>query len=154
MKAALAAAREAYAAATDALARAEEAARAVGLDVDQSDEPVRELRAQRIRIVEPDGTTRMLIGNSTIASIAPTRGEDQEHPGRGTFGGILFCNDEGTEAGGLIYAGHRNNGKPSQLGLWTAEGAVKITATAADGTDHTLFSSEATHNGAPTAPAM
>lgn len=49
------------------------------------------------------------------------RGEDQDHPGRGDFGGILFCNDEGTEAGGLIYTGGTVDGGPHQSGFWTVD---------------------------------
>lgn len=117
---ALAAARGAYTAATQALAHAEDAARKSGVRPD-SDEPVTELRVQRIRVVEPDGLTRMIIGGSSISSILPLRGEDVDHPGRGSFGGILFCNDEGTEAGGMIYAGGMVDGQPQQVGFWTVD---------------------------------
>lgn len=118
---ALTAARQAYAAARQALARAESAARQAGVTDAGSSEPIDELRVQRIRVVEPDGTTRILIGNSTMADIAPFRGEDRDHPGRDDFGGILFCNDEGTEAGGLLYAGGVVDGEPQQIGFWTVD---------------------------------
>lgn len=36
-------------------------------------------------------------------------------------GGILFCNDEGTEAGGLVYTGSAGDGEQSQAGLWTVD---------------------------------
>ncbi|WP_210414861.1 hypothetical protein [Microlunatus elymi] len=108
--AALAAARKAHSAASEALNKAEAAARLAGMSVDSDpggevvQAPAEELRVQRIRIVEPDGTTRMIIGNSTASAVAPIRGQDEPHPGRGEFAGIIFCNDEGTEAGGLVYA--------------------------------------------------
>lgn len=118
---ALTSARAAHAAATEALARAEEAAARAGVTSNESDAPPAELRVQRIRVVEPDGTTRMIIGNSTMSDIAPIRGEDRRHPGRGRFGGILFCNDEGTEAGGLVYAGGSVDGEPQQIGFLTVD---------------------------------
>lgn len=117
---ALAAAREAYASATQALAYAEDAARKAGVSAD-TDEPVSELRVQRIRVVEPDGLTRMIIGGSSMSKIAPYRGEDVGHPGRGSFGGILFCNDEGTEAGGMVYTGGVVDGRAQQVGFWTVD---------------------------------
>lgn len=115
---ALQAAREAHMAATEALARAEAAARDAGVEVDGTAVP--ELRAERLRIVEPDGTTRMIIGNSTT-NFAPIRGRDVKHPGRGNVGGIIFCNEEGTEAGGLSSAGGTVDGVPRQLGFWTVD---------------------------------
>ncbi|MFC7621077.1 hypothetical protein [Microlunatus sp. GCM10028923] len=115
---ALAAARAAHAAATEALARAEAAAEAAGIKIDS---PAPELRVQRIRVVEPDGRTRMIIGNSTMSRTAPIRGRDVEHSGRPAFGGILFCNDEGTEAGGLVYTGGTVDGVPRQMGFWTVD---------------------------------
>ena len=118
---ALAAAREAQLAATEALARAEAAARAAGVEIEDSATAIPELRVQRLRVVEPDGTTRMIIGGSTMSSILPMRGEELDHPGRGRIGGILFCNDEGTEAGGLIYSGGSANGGPRQTGYWTVD---------------------------------
>lgn len=118
---ALTSARAAHAAATEALARAEEAAVRAGVTRTEADAPPAELRVQRIRVVEPDGTTRMIIGNSSMSDIAPIRGEDRQHPGRGKFGGILFCNDEGTEAGGLVYAGGSVDGEAQQVGFWTVD---------------------------------
>lgn len=118
LSAALTAARAAHVAATEALARAEAAAAEAGIKIDDAGA---ELRVQRLRIVEPDGRTRMIIGNSTLSHTAPVRGRDVEHPGRGSLGGILFCNDEGTEAGGLIYAGGTVDGVPRQLGVWTVD---------------------------------
>ncbi|NYE74489.1 hypothetical protein [Microlunatus parietis] len=116
---ALTAARAAHAAATEALARAEAAARAAGVEPDGTAAP--ELRVQRLRVVEPDGTTRMIIGNSAMSNFAPIRGRDVEHPDRGNLGGIIFCNDEGTEAGGLAYAGGKVDGEPRQLGFWSVD---------------------------------
>jgi hypothetical protein len=57
---ALTAAREAHAAASEALRRAEAAAGAAGAEVDAS--VVDELTVKRINVVEDDGTLRMVIG--------------------------------------------------------------------------------------------
>lgn len=116
----LALAREAYRAATQALAEAESAARAAGVNP-STDAPIEELRVQRIRVVEADGTTRMIIGNADTMTILPLRGEGIDHPGRGRSAGILFCNDEGTEAGGMVYNGRTEDGKPQQSGYWTVD---------------------------------
>lgn len=117
---ALAAAREAYASATEALARAEDAARKAGIDAEAT-APVSEIRVQRIRVVEPDGLTRMIIGGSTVSKTAMLRGVEVEHPGRGNFGGIIFCNDEGTESGGMLYSGGMDERVAKQVGFWTVD---------------------------------
>lgn len=117
---ALAAARTAYNAATRALDQAEAAALAAGIDTPTED-TVEELRVQRIRVVEPEGTTRMIIGNSATMNILPLRGEEVDHPGRRKTAGILFCNDEGTESGGMVYNGRTDDGTPQQSGYWTVD---------------------------------
>lgn len=94
-------AQEVYEAATVALGAAESAARAAGVDV-----APRELTLERLRIVERDGTLRLLIGNSTIAQAVPMRGREVAHPGRDSYAGMLFVNDEGTECGGLLWWGN------------------------------------------------
>lgn len=79
---------------------------------------VDELTVKRINIVEDDGRLRMIIGNSTHARTAPMRGELRRHPGRRLSAGVLFVNDEGTECGGLQFAGHpgQSAAGPSQSG--------------------------------------
>ena len=65
-----------------------------------------ELTVHRIRVVEPNGTLRMVISNHD-ALPRDARGNRQgqnERPG----GGIIFYNDEGTENGGLIFSGKRD----------------------------------------------
>jgi len=97
---ALSAARRAYEAATLALGAAESAARAAGAEV-----PARELTLERLRIVEPDGRLRLVVGNSSLGETVPLRGRDVPHPGRTPAAGLLFVNDEGTECGGLVWSG-------------------------------------------------
>jgi hypothetical protein len=65
-----------------------------------------EIDVERINIVEPDGKLRMVISNRP-RSIGPIyQGKPFGYPG-GTRPGIIFFNDEGTENGGLTFAGRR-----------------------------------------------
>ncbi len=61
---------------------------------------------QRINVVEPDGSYRMVI-SSRARSIGPIyKGKPFGYPG-GSRPGIIFFNDEGTENGGLSFGGSR-----------------------------------------------
>jgi hypothetical protein len=101
----LAAAREAYDAASKALRLAEEAAGQAGASTRAS--VLDELTVKRINVVEDDGTLRIVIGNSAHGRTMPMRGRFVQHPGRAETAGILFVNDEGTECGGLQFGGGR-----------------------------------------------
>ena len=115
---ALETARAAYEQATEALRLAEAAARQAGVDVTPS--TVDELTVKRINVVEDDGTLRLVIGNSTVGDTFPMRGRQVEHPGRPPMAGLLFVNDEGTECGGLGFAGRRAaDGAKVQWGYFT-----------------------------------
>jgi hypothetical protein len=57
-----------------------------------------EIQVHRINVVGPDGTLRMVISNRDRL---PGKADRPE-------AGMLFYNDEGTENGGLIFGGHRN----------------------------------------------
>jgi hypothetical protein len=61
---------------------------------------------QRINVVEPNGTLRMVISDKARFPGAIVKGKDYPHPGRQTAG-MLFYNSEGTENGGLVFGGHR-----------------------------------------------
>jgi hypothetical protein len=66
-----------------------------------------EIQAHRINIVEPDGTLRMVISNrdrlpGVIVKGKPSKPYDRPQAG------MLFYNDEGSENGGLIFGGRRN----------------------------------------------
>jgi hypothetical protein len=68
-----------------------------------------ELRVHRINIVEPDGTLRMVISNKD--RLPPVIIKGQERPEMGEprpQAGMLFYNDEGSENGGLIFGGRKN----------------------------------------------
>lgn len=66
-----------------------------------------EIQVQRINVVEPDGTLRMVISNHDQLPGVILKGKELpkvDRPGAG----MLFYNDEGTENGGLVFGGHRN----------------------------------------------
>lgn len=63
-----------------------------------------EIDVERINIVEPDGTLRMVISNKASFPGIIIKGKEIPHPDRKTAG-MLFFNDEGTENGGLIFGG-------------------------------------------------
>jgi hypothetical protein len=116
---ALSAVRVAHEAATRALLRAEDAARAAGVAAGLS--TIDELTVKRINVVEDDGTLRIVIGNSTHGRTIPVRGRLVEHPGRAAAAGLLFMNDEGTECGGLEYRGRRGPEGTEQSGYLTVD---------------------------------
>jgi hypothetical protein len=60
----------------------------------------------RINIVEPDGTTRMILSNKTDAPGLIIRRREYPHPDRKSAG-VIFFDDEGTENGGLIFGGSK-----------------------------------------------
>jgi len=65
-----------------------------------------EIDVERINLVEPDGSLRMVISNRP-RSIGPIyKGKPFGYPG-GTRPGLIFFNDEGTENGGLTFTGRR-----------------------------------------------
>ncbi|RTQ84463.1 MULTISPECIES: hypothetical protein [Stenotrophomonas] len=67
---------------------------------------------QRINIKEPDGTLRLVVSNRTLFPGAFMKGREIVEHAR-PMAGMLFLNDEGTENGGLIFNGRRDdNGKP------------------------------------------
>ena len=66
-----------------------------------------EIDVHRINLREPDGTLRMVIANRARLPGVIVKGK--EHPPEDRpQAGMLFYNDEGTENGGLIFGGHRN----------------------------------------------
>jgi len=68
-----------------------------------------QIQVHRIDIVEPDGTIRMVISDKD--RLPPVIIKGKEHPEMGEprpQAGMIFYNDEGSENGGLIFGGHRN----------------------------------------------
>src|SRR5450432_581455 len=62
-----------------------------------------EIDVQRINVVEPDGTLRMVISNHARLPGIIVRGKEQQFAR--PQAGVLFYNDEATENGGLIFGG-------------------------------------------------
>jgi hypothetical protein len=65
-----------------------------------------EITVHRINVVEPDGTLRMVISDHARLPGIIVHGKEQafDRP----QAGMIFYNDEGSENGGLIFGGHRN----------------------------------------------
>lgn len=72
----------------------------------------------RINVREPNGTLRMTIASSARAPGFIGDGKEYPRPDR-RMAGVLFFNDEGTENGGLIFAGKEAGGKASSGGSLT-----------------------------------
>ena len=66
-----------------------------------------ELDVHRINVREADGTLRMVISNHARLPGVIVRGKENPPVDR-PYAGMLFYNDEGTENGGLVFGGHRN----------------------------------------------
>ena len=65
-----------------------------------------EIDVQRINIVEPSGTLRMVLSNAARSQGPLYKGKPFFYTGaERPRTGIIFFNDEGTETGGLIFAG-------------------------------------------------
>ena len=65
-----------------------------------------DITAQRINIVEPDGTIRMVISDHAKLPGIIVKGKEQ--PFNRPQAGMIFYNDEGSENGGLIFGGRKN----------------------------------------------
>jgi len=77
----------------------------IGLNFLKGNEKYKEITAERINIVEADGTLRMVLSNRTLQH--PGRIDKKDLPHRDRPAGLLFFNDEGDECGGLGYNGDK-----------------------------------------------
>ena len=68
---------------------------------------LKEITVERINVVEPNGTLRMVISNHARLPGIVVRGKEQ--PFARPQAGMLFYNGEGSENGGLIFGGRRNS---------------------------------------------
>jgi hypothetical protein len=76
-----------------------------------------EIDVQRINVLEPDGTLRMIISNKARAPGLIFKGKEYPQPDGRKVAGMIFYNDEGTENGGLIWGGSKgHDGKISSHG--------------------------------------
>jgi hypothetical protein len=66
----------------------------------------RVFEAERVDIVETDGTVRLVISNTARAPDPVCDGQTFQRDG-GNPAGLIFYNEEGDECGGLVYRGKR-----------------------------------------------
>lgn len=75
-----------------------------------------EIEVQRINVVEPDGTIRMIVSNRAKSPGLILHGKEYPHPTRKTAG-VIFFDEEGTESGGLSFGGKKDkDGKVTRSG--------------------------------------
>ena len=76
---------------------------------------------QRINVVEPNGTLRMVISDKARFPGEIIKG--RQYPFYRHYAGMLFYNDEGTENGGLVFGGHKSaQGAASSYGHLSFDG--------------------------------
>jgi hypothetical protein len=98
-----------------------------------------EIDVQRINIVEPDGTIRMVISDKSKFPGIIINNKERPHPENRSSAGMLFFNDEGTENGGLIFGGSKDkNGAVSSYGHLSFDRYLQ----------DQVFTIDATENGA------
>lgn len=66
-----------------------------------------EITVQRINVAEPDGTLRMVISDKARLPGVIVKGRELPKVDR-PQAGMLFYNDEGSENGGLVFGGRKN----------------------------------------------
>jgi hypothetical protein len=75
-----------------------------------------QLTVHRINIVEPDGTTRLVISDKAEFPGGFYKGKELTRADR-SAAGMLFMNDEGTENGGMVFGGFKStDGKLNSFG--------------------------------------
>lgn len=78
------------------------------------------LDVERINIVEPDGSHRLVIANRARTPGPIEHGKPFGY-GAGQRAGLIFYNDEYTEAGGLIFSGSKEGNDPVAVGSLTLD---------------------------------
>ncbi|MBB4658475.1 hypothetical protein [Parvularcula dongshanensis] len=78
-------------------------------------ERIAHLVVERLDVVEPDGTPRLILYAKARDPQIIVRGQAYRHPSR-TQSGMLFYNDEGTEVGGLVVAGRTREDGTTETG--------------------------------------
>lgn len=69
-----------------------------------------EIGVHRLNITEPDGTLRMVVSNKDRLPPVIIKGKERPEMGEARpQAGLIFYNDEGTENGGLIFSGRKND---------------------------------------------
>jgi len=96
------------------------------------------LTVERINVVEPDGTLRMVISGKGTFPGAFEQGREIPRPDRNSLAGMLFLDDEANEIGGLIYSGRDGeDGIQSGLSLtfdrYKQDQVVQLSSSEGDG---------------------
>lgn len=68
-----------------------------------------EIDVQRINVREADGTLRLVISNRERLPGVYQHGKEGKPSEERPYAGLIFLNDEGSENGGLVFAGHKND---------------------------------------------
>ncbi|MDZ7757390.1 hypothetical protein [Rhodohalobacter sp.] len=79
-----------------------------GFTIHGSNQNLKEITVERINIVEPDGSLKMVISNSSEQHPGMMNGERLDERVRDP--GIIFFNEEQDEVGGLLYSGNEEEG--------------------------------------------
>jgi len=66
-----------------------------------------QITVHRINVVEPNGTVRMIISDGAEFPGLIVHNKEKTYPR--PYAGMLFYNNEGTENGGLVFAGHKDS---------------------------------------------
>jgi hypothetical protein len=80
-----------------------------------STQRIDELTVQRLNVVDANGTLRFVLSNKDRMHPGVMDGVTMNRPR--PVAGMLFFNDEGDEAGGLIYTGTDDNGRRANVSL-------------------------------------
>jgi hypothetical protein len=80
-----------------------------------------ELDVHRLNVIEPDGKPRLILSSRARLPGAWARGVEYPHPGRNIGGGLVFFNDDGTEAGGLAYRTVQRGGVTDNSAIFTMD---------------------------------
>lgn len=96
-----------------------------------------EITTQRINLVEPDGTLRLIIADRARFPGSFIKGQETPRPDR-KRSGFIFLDDEGSEIGGQLWGGRMKDGKPQWDGhlsfdRYLGDEAITIDAEGADG---------------------
>lgn len=98
-----------------------------------------EIQVKRIKIVEDDGTVRMILAGTSHAPGVIISGKERPHPSGQRPAGLVFYNDEGTENGGLVFGGKTDaDGKVSAGGhlsfdQYEQDQVIQLTQSESDG---------------------
>ena len=96
-----------------------------GFDAGAKPAKFKEITVERINVVEPDGTLRLVIANKARTPGIYMKGREYL-PGVRNTAGMIFLNDEGSESGGLTFHGSKDaEGVERALGHLSFDGYMQ-----------------------------